>query len=133
MKSINPFTCQRSLTVIGAMLLASTALAGPSDTGAIADAQARYRQDMAFCDSPQSYQPRETCRTEARNALAEAKRGGLSSAPDQYTQNALVRCEKFQGDDRRACDARVLGPSRVDGSVTGGGLLRESVITVPAQ
>ena len=129
MKTLKPFACQRSLTVIGAMLLASTALAGPSDS--MADAQVRYRQDMAFCDSPQSYQPRETCRTEARNALAEAKRGGLTSEPDQYHRNALVRCEKFQGDERRACDARVMDPSHVDGSVAGGGVLRESVITIP--
>ncbi len=133
MNTLNIFTCQRCLTVIGAMLLASSALAGSSQQAALADAQARFHQDMAFCDSPEAYQPRETCRLEARNALAEAKRGGLSDAPDQYTRNALLRCEQFQGDDRKACDARVLKPSRVEGSVSGGGQLRESVITVPAQ
>ncbi len=133
MNTQQSFTCQRRLTVIGAMLLASSALAGPSDTSATSEAQVRYRQDIAFCDSPQSYQPRETCRLEARNALAEAKRGGLREAPDQYTRNALVRCENFQGDERKACQSRVLQPSHLEGSITGGGLLRESVITVPAQ
>ena len=118
------------LTVLGSMIACSAAVAGPSD--ASADAQARYRHEMSVCNSGQSNEPVNVCRTEARNALAAAKRGGLTDATqDQYTRNALNRCKEFQGADRAACEARILNPSRVDGSVGGGGLLRESIVTVP--
>jgi hypothetical protein len=118
------------LTLLGSVLISGAALAGPSD--ASADAQARYRQEMAVCESGQSNQALNVCRTEARNALAAAKRGGLTNeSQDQYTRNALIRCKEFQGVDRNACEARILTPSNVVGSVGGGGLLRESIVTVP--
>jgi hypothetical protein len=107
------------------------ALAGPSP--ASAEAQARYREDMAVCASGQSNQPASVCRTEARNALAEAQRGGLIDVPSEYARNAVVRCAEFQGDDRSACEARVRNPTRLDGSVEGGGLLRETVTVTPVQ
>jgi len=122
-----------SLSLVAATLLftAITVQAGPS--GATVDAQARYREDMAFCNSGQSSQDTNTCRLEARNALAEAKRGGLSDAPGQYARNAVERCNQFQGDERAACEARIFGPARVEGSVEGGGVLRESVIVTPVK
>ena len=120
-----------SLAAIALLFAAGMAQAGTS--GAIADAQARYREDMAFCSSGQSSQYVSTCRQEARNALADAKRGGLSDAPGQYSRNAVQRCAEFQGDERTACEARVFGPARVEGSVEGGGVLRESVILTPAK
>ena len=124
-------TYKFALTLMGTVLMTGAALAGPA---ADADAQARFRQDMAVCNSGQSNQPVNVCRTEARNALAEAKRGGLTgAAPDQYARNAVRRCVEFQGDERSACEARVFNPSRIDGSVSGGGLVRESVVTVPAK
>lgn len=120
------------LTGVGTLITAGAVLAGPSNPAA--DAQARYRQEMAFCNSGKSSQSLDTCRTEARNAYAEARRGGLNDAPDQYTRNALQRCAEFKDDERTACDARVLNPSRIEGSVDAGGILREGtiMITVPA-
>ncbi|MES2950745.1 MAG: hypothetical protein V4858_19600 [Pseudomonadota bacterium] len=124
--------CQ--LTLIAATMLLATGGALAAGTSRdLADAQERYRQEMAVCNSGQSNQDVKTCRIEARNALAEAKRGGLTAAPGQYDRNATQRCEQFKGDERTACEARILNPSRVDGSVAGGGVLRESVIVVPAQ
>lgn len=124
----------RHLTVLAvASLCAVTTAVAASPSRDMADAQARYRQEMAVCNSGQSHQDVRVCRTEARNALAEAKRGGLSDAPNQYSRNAAQRCTEFQGDERTACEARVFNPSRVDGSVSGGGLVRESVISVPVK
>ena len=100
---------------------------------AAADAQARYRQDMALCNSGQSNQDQATCRTEARNALAEAWRGGLTDAPGQYDQNARQRCAAHEGLDRTACESRMRGEGKADGSVAAGGILRESVTTVPSK
>ena len=124
--------CKFALTLLGSVVISGAALAVTST--APGDAQARYRQEMALCNSGQSNQPRDVCRTEARNALAEAKRGGLTdAAQEQYTRNAVKRCTEFQGDDRTACEARILNPSRVDGSVGGGGLLRETIVVVPGK
>lgn len=102
-------------------------------SSAIAEAQARYRADMAFCSSGQSSQHISVCRTEARNAFAEAKRGGLNDAPGEYAHNAIRRCEVFQGDERSDCEALVRNPTHVKGSVEGGGLLRETVTTTPVE
>ena len=127
----SPSVRRLPLTVAALVFATGAALAGTArDTS---EAQSRYRQDMADCASGITGQPINTCRTEARNALAEAKRGGLQDAPSQYTRNALRRCTEFQGDELRSCEARVLGPSRVQGSVEGGGVLREGVILVPVK
>ena len=117
---------------IAMLLAAATAqAAGPSRDSS--DAQARYQKEVAVCDSGQSQQDMQTCRAEARNALAEAQRGKLDTAPQQLDQNAVKRCQEFIGDDRTACEARVRNPSHIEGSVKAGGVLRESVEIVPAK
>ena len=120
-----------SLTALFILFAAGTVQAGPA--GVQADAQARYRQEMDFCNSGKSSQPISVCLTEARNALAEAKRGTLDNGPAEYSRNAVRRCAEFQGDDRMACEARVFGPARIEGSVEGGGVLRESVMLTPVK
>lgn len=119
-----------TLAALGTLLCVSGALA--ADTGVADDAQARYRQDLAACNSGQSNQDRDTCRLEARHALAEARRGGLTDA-GQYQQNAAQRCAALTGDDRSACEGRTRGEGSSDGSVGGGGILRESVTIVPGK
>ena len=124
------FLLRRLALTAGTLLCASAALAA----NPYAEAQARYQQEMARCNSGQSNQDPVTCRTEARNALAEARRGGLTAAaPAQYESNALQRCNAFQGDDRMACEARMRGDAKIDGSVGAGGILREGVIVIPAK
>jgi hypothetical protein len=120
-----------ALAVAGSLFCVTAALA--ADAGASADAQARYRQDMAVCNSGQSNQDVATCRREAKNALGEARRGGLNDAPDQYQQNALRRCSVHKGDDRTDCEARMRGEGSVEGSAASGGVLRESVTIVPGK
>ena len=120
-----------ALAAAGTLLCSTAALA--ANTGALADAQARYRQDMAVCNSGKSNQDLATCRLEARNALAESRRGGLYDAPGEYPQNMLRRCDAHKGDDRTACEARMSGAGSVEGSVSGGGILRESVTVVPVK
>ncbi|MDO8771736.1 MAG: hypothetical protein Q7K57_24100 [Burkholderiaceae bacterium] len=118
-----------SIAAVGAVLCTSATLAVSAD--AAADAQARYREDMAACNSGQSNQSIATCKLEARNALAEAKRGGLNGASGQYQQNALQRCSVFKGDDLTDCLARTQGST--EGSVGSGGVLHEGVTIVPAK
>lgn len=52
-------------------------------------------------------------------------------AMTQFEKNALKRCDVFKTDiERNACAARVRAPV-ASGSVAGGGVMREHVITVP--
>ncbi len=118
-----------SSTVLCAALLAGQALAAPNH----AAAQARYRQEMHVCDSGQSNQSPATCRLEARNALAEAVKGGLNNAAPPYPVNARQRCADLTGAERNDCEARMRGEGEVQGSVAEGGVLRTTVTTQPAK
>ncbi|CAA2102133.1 hypothetical protein [Variovorax paradoxus] len=117
-----------ALLAIGSVASATVAsAAGPrrGDGGGI------YQQELAVCGHNQ--QDRAACIREAGAARQEAARGGLTSAPD-YRANALARCGLQQPADRADCEARVLGGAgntraAVDGSVMGGGVIRESVTT----
>jgi len=124
--------CNRcALVVVATLLHLSDALAaGP---GLSSQAQANYAHDMAICNSGQSNQSLESCRRDAGSALAEAKRGQLNDVPDQYQKNALRRCESHTGDDRQACEARVLGQGDITSGAKAGGLLRKSITVTPVQ
>lgn len=100
--------------------------------GDVLDAQARYKQDMQECALMTSADEVATCRLEARNALAEIKRGRIDEASEeQYRQNALRRCEAHPVDERDDCIARMQGLGHTEGSVSGGGILREIETVVP--
>jgi len=87
---------------------------------------------MAICKSGASNQSVATCRREAGSALAEAKRGALSTNTESYKSNALQRCAVHKGDDRMACEARIIGQGNVTTGTEAGGLLRKSTtVTLP--
>jgi len=115
-----------ALFAVGGMASATLATA-QSGRGGI------YQQELSVCGHNQ--QDRAACIREAGAARQEAARGGLTGAPD-YRANALARCGLQQSPgDRRDCEARVLGgegntSASVEGSVMGGGVIRESVTTV---
>ncbi|MET3497619.1 hypothetical protein [Variovorax boronicumulans] len=115
-----------ALLAVGGMATAGMASAQGSRGGI-------YQQELSVCGHNQ--QDRAACVREAGAARQEAARGGLTGAPD-YRANALARCglQQLPG-DRRDCEARVLGSAgntttTIDGSVMGGGVIRESVTTV---
>ena len=101
------------------------------DTGI--DSSGNYRQELQACRSGRTQQARDTCIEEARHAHAALRRGALVHAGENYTANALARCVPLAGEDRFACEARVLGFGTTTGSVAGGGLLREvQTVLLPA-
>jgi hypothetical protein len=115
-----------ALIAVGGVAMATTASAQPRR------GDSTYQQELSVCGHNQ--QDRAACIREAGAARQEAARGGLTSAPD-YQRNALARCGLQPPPDRADCEARVLGGSgntsgNVDGSVMGGGVIRESVTTV---
>ena len=97
------------------------------------DAAAALPQQPIPCDGVQ--QDQASCVREAGAARQEAQRGGLTSAPaSTYAANALARCQLQPPADRADCEARIQGTgmSSTEGSVLGGGMIRETVTPVPA-
>lgn len=115
-------SCLAALLAAGSLAGASSALAQGSVSGSL------------VCDGVQ--QNKEACLRERGAAQQEARRGGLTS-PDTATlqANALARCNRQPPEDRAACEARVMGTGQtsVTGSVLGGGVIRTTVVPVPAQ
>ena len=128
-----PSSALRQLTLAALTTLACVSGSLAASPSATTQAQERYRQDIAKCNSGQSNQSVADCRREASNALAEAKRGAIHNDPSQYQRNALQRCAVHLGDDRVACEARIIGQGDITIGAEAGGLLRKSITVKPAQ
>ena len=118
-----------------ALLATTVGCSGMAHAQTAAELQAQFQQDYAACETQQATTELEDCRREARNAYAEAKRGLLANAPNTpYQDNASQRCQVHQDwQDRLACEERMRGEGSVEGSVEGGGVLREIVRPVVGQ
>jgi hypothetical protein len=117
-----------ALLALGA---ATAQIATAAGTSGI-DNSGSYQSEVQACLSGNTQQDQATCLKEARNAQADKRRGVLDTTGDLQA-NAMSRCQVFQlSEDRAACQARVMGMGNVEGSVAGGGLLRQSEIVVPA-
>ena len=117
-----------TLYAAGALFAVAASAAGPGTTGA----QAQYQKDRAACMSGKSNQDRATCLQEAGAALAEARRGGLTTTDDStYLTNNMARCVPLPAADQEDCVRRMNGEGTVKGSVEEGGIYRELRRTVP--
>ena len=104
----------------------------PGSTGI--DASGNTQSEIAACNSGKTQQDLQTCLLEARNASADKRNGQMSNNNDPSVtgMNALQRCDVFQGDDKTACQARVAGYGTQDGSVGGGGVIKQTeTVVVP--
>ena len=126
LKSTMSFGAAALLALVAATAQVATAGTDASFPGtASIDASGNYRSEVQACMSGHTQQDRDTCMKEARNAAAEKSRGRLETYGDRE-DHALARCDVHAtGEDRAACEARVMGMGSVDGSVAGGGLIRE--------
>lgn len=140
MRPIHALRSRKTLLSFGvASVLAMSAAAAqvatgtPADTGI--DNSGNYRQEVQACMSGQTQEARDTCLREARNAQAERKQGKLDNAGADLKANAMARCEPLRGEDKAACQARVMGYGEASGSVAGGGVLRqvETVVMPPGK
>lgn len=118
---------RRSIASFGvAALLAVTAATAQVATGVTGiDATGNYRHEVQSCLSGRTQQDQATCLEEARNARADKQRGLLDNAGAAYEANAVARCDVLMGEEKAACQARVMGYGNASGSVAGGGVLRE--------
>ena len=95
--------------------------------GKLSQAQVDYQKERARCQRGESGQSLATCLKEAGAAYDEARRGSLGNTPAaELARNATQRCEAQPLGDREACMQRILGAGKTEGSVSGGGLLRET-------
>ena len=118
---------RKSLLSFGVVaLLAVTAATAQVATGTTGiDASGSYQQEVNACMTGKTQQDQATCLREARNAQADKKRGVLDNSGSQFDSNAATRCEVLAGEEKAACQARVLGYGNTTGSVAAGGVLRE--------
>ena len=92
---------------------------------------ARMQRERAACEGNQ--QDRATCLREAGAAQQEARRGGLTDpSPSTEDRNALDRCKQQPPSAQAECEARITGAGKTttEGSVMGGGVIRETVTPV---
>ena len=96
------------------------------------DATGNAASEMAACNSGRTQQDRATCLTEVKNANAAKRAGRIDNAGGQFEANALLRCNVLKGEDKLACEARVVGYGNPQGSVAGGGVITEvETVVVP--
>ena len=135
LKSMMSFGAAALLAVGAATAqIAVAETASPSFPGAaMIDDSGSYQAEVQACMSGKTQQDQATCLKEARNAAAEKKRGRLETY-GMNEDHAVARCDVHQtAEDRAACEARVLGYGSVEGSVAGGGLIREvETVVMPA-
>ena len=128
------FRLARTVACFGAAALLSlgaTAQIASGTTGI--DATGDARSEMAACNNGKTQQDRATCITEVKNANAAKRAGKVDNANGQFAANALKRCDVFKGEDQVACQARIVGYGKADGSVAGGGVVRQvETVVVPA-
>lgn len=112
------------------VMTAATAQVALGTTGI--DATGNASSEMAACNNGTTQQDRTTCLTEVKNANAAKRAGQLDNAGGQFRTNALQRCNALQGEDKIACEARVVGYGNTQGSVAGGGVIRQvETVVVP--
>jgi hypothetical protein len=124
-----------SLLSFGAAALlavsAATAQVATGTTGI--DASGSYAQEVHACMAGKTQEDQATCLKEARNAQADKKRGVLDNDSANFQANAVARCSVLAGEEKAACQARMMGFGNTSGSVAGGGVLREvETVVLPA-
>ena len=136
---LSPRQSRSLVSFAAASLLAMTAATAQVATGSPGttgiDATGNYQSEVQACRSGRTQQDVDTCLREARNARADKQRGTLDKDGNRYQANAKARCEPLAGEEKAACEARVMGYGNVSGSVASGGVLREveTVVLPPGQ
>ncbi len=123
-------TLRTSLLAIG---LSFAALFAPA-VQAADSAAAQYQQDVARCHNTPGID-KQACLKEAGAALEAARRDALTSPSQQAEiRNQTERCNRLPAGQREDCLKLMSDQpgTRIEGSVQGGGVLRETTITIPA-
>jgi hypothetical protein len=114
----------RTAVFTAALLLCGLAFA--AGKSAATQAQQQYQRERAQCLRGESHQDKATCLKEAGAAYQEARRGGLATQESQLPGNATQRCNAQPEADRADCVKRLTGAGSTEGSVKGGGVIRQT-------
>jgi hypothetical protein len=125
------------LAVLGAGCAFGTAAFAADATHAAGSAMAAG----GGCNANEAANDPAACKRESGAAAAEAKRGNLTSpGAEKAESNAADRCASLPGAQKKDCLARVgtatpsaSGSTTTQGSVQSGGIIKETVTTVPAK
>lgn len=129
---MNMLNTRFALIAAAALLAAAGASAQIASGTTGIDASGNTQTERAACMNGKTQQDRATCLREANNAAADKRSGKLDSGTN-YAANALARCDVLSGEDKAACQARIAGYGSADGSVAGGGVIRQvETVVVPA-
>lgn len=132
-RPMHPKRLAATLCAAGLMLAAGAVHAADATGRGSAQSQSQYQQDIAACKSGATGQDQAACLREAGAARQEAGSNNLKDgSTDQYQQNMLDRCNRLPATSRQDCVTQMTSPGNVRGSVQSGGVLRETVIPVPA-
>lgn len=118
--------------------LATPAVYAAGNGAAQADIEARYKLDVQRCNAGQTNQDKATCLQEAGAARDEANRHRLINGNPSYEQNQTQRCNGLPSGAREDCLLQMSGQNTAtqstttQGSISSGGVLRETTITMPA-
>lgn len=131
MNLVHPKTMGCVLAAAAGLLALPVPAAQAVSAATRAAVQRTYQEELAMCGHIQ--QDRTSCIREAGAARQLALHGQRRGPTPDFSANALARCAVHPPAERTACEARVTGTgdTEVEGSVLGGGLLRETVTTVP--
>jgi len=111
---------------LGAAILFSP-LARAADT-----AQTQYQADVQRCHSTPGID-KQACLQEAGAALEAARRNKLTAPGVQAeSANRSARCDALPADQRQDCLTLMEKGTVTEGSVSSGGVIRETTITTPA-
>lgn len=95
--------------------------------------QSSYKDHLQYCSTLTDPVRQQACRREAGAALHEARRNRLETHQGtDKTANAVARCQRLPSDQQASCERLMREGTVQQGSVSGGGVLRELTITVPA-
>ncbi len=119
-----------SLLMAAGAVVAQVPITATGTTGI--DTSGNVQKERAACREGRTQQDLATCLREANNAAAAKRNGKLDNNGAHFEANARKRCEVLTGEDRVACEARVMGYGNTQGSVAGGGVIREvETVVVP--
>lgn len=93
----------------------------------------QYQQERAACAAMSNPESRTNCLRDLGAARQQAQRNPRpATSPEVLQRNALQRCQVHKDSENRTiCERMARGEGQVDGSVSGGGLIRSLETTIP--
>ena len=116
---------QAAQALLATGALVASALAAPAP--AAADGRAAAKPSRVVCPYGTTTPASTRCLTKADIKETGSESAGSERDADRFMRNALLRCDRLSGEDRKDCVARIKGHGTESGSVEGGGIYRELV------